>query len=76
VCGIVAALTWLVVRGAADNELAMTFVRLMHFSAIVIGFASLLLLPLMLKVRREPPPLVLIVVGVVAAALPMLVALW
>jgi hypothetical protein len=74
-CASVAAIVWLVARNRAGNESALVFVGLMHFSAIVTGATSLLLLGVMLKVRREPPPLGLVVFSVILAGLPIAAAL-
>ena len=71
VCAGVALLVWLSVRSRGDNETALLFAGLLHFSAVVTGFASLFLLPVVFKVRPEPPPLGLVVGGVVIAVLPI-----
>ena len=74
VLAIVAALIWLVAKDRADNQTALTFARLLHFSAIVTAFISLAMLPVVLKVRREPPPLSVAVFAVIVAALPIVAA--
>jgi hypothetical protein len=72
VCGSVAAAVWLAVRNRADNESALIFVGLLHFSAIVTSVTSLALLAVVLKVRREPPPPSLVIGCVIVSALPIL----
>ena len=37
ICAVVALLVWVFARNRADNEIAMLFVRVLHFSAIVTG---------------------------------------
>ena len=74
-CAALAAAVGLVVKDRPADDLSLVFVRLLHFSAIVTGFLSLVLLPVVLKVRRDPPPRSFIVFSIVVAALPMLAAL-
>ena len=74
-CSLAAALIWLVVKDRPSDDTSLLFVRLLHFSAIVTGFVSLVLLPIVLKVRREPPPRSFVVFAILVAALPMLAAL-
>ena len=45
------------------------------FSAAVVGFVSLVLLPIMLKVRRVAPPSGLVVFAICVAAAPILAML-
>ncbi|MGD9722294.1 MAG: hypothetical protein AB7O59_11365 [Pirellulales bacterium] len=71
---VTAGLVWLVVRNRPENEAGLALAQLMHFSAIVTGCASLFLLPVVYKVRREPPPLVLIGLSLLVAAAPILAA--
>jgi hypothetical protein len=70
-----AALGWLVVRNRPDNDTMLAFVQLLHFSSLVTGFVSLLLLPVVFKVRREPPPPGFVAFAIVVAVLPILAAL-
>jgi hypothetical protein len=49
--------------------------ELMLIAGAVIGFLSLVLLPIMLRVRRVPPPTGVVVFAVCAAAAPILALL-
>jgi hypothetical protein len=46
------------------------------FAAVIIGFISLLIAPVVLKSRKTPTPRVVIVVAVCAGVLPMLTIFW
>jgi hypothetical protein len=74
VCAVVAALVWLVMRERAEAASAMVLVRLLHFSAVVTACISLALLPVVIKIRREPPPVSLVLFAAIVAALPILAA--
>jgi hypothetical protein len=73
-CSAIALLVWLAVRDRADNDYAMLWARLLHFSAIITACLSLVLLPVVYKVRRDAPPTSLVIVSVVAAVLPIVAA--
>lgn len=73
-CSATSLLVWLVAKDRAGDDAALTFARLMHFSSVVTGLVSLLLLPIVLKVRREPPPLGFVLFAMVAAVMPILAA--
>ena len=62
-------------RDSENNRELMLLVQLLHFSAIVTGCLSLLILPAVLKVRREPPPASLIALAAIVAVLPIVAAL-
>jgi len=70
-----AAVGWLAVRNRPDNGTMLAFVELLHFSSVVTGLVSLLLLPLVFKVRREPPPPAFVAFAIIVAALPILAVL-
>ncbi len=74
-CGSVAVLTWMAVRNRPDGETGLAFVQLLHFCAIVTSGLSLLLLPVMLRVRPHPPPPGFLVFAIVVSALPLVAAL-
>lgn len=64
--GYVLAVAWPEERGLG------VFHELMLFAATVAGVISLLMLPVVFRVRRVPPPVGLAVFGVCAAVAPML----
>ncbi len=76
VCAGVAGLAWLAARGREGNESVLLFAQFLHFSAIVAGCLSLMLLAAVLKIREDPPPLPLVVVSVIVAALPIVALFW
>lgn len=49
---------------------------LLLFAAVVIGFISLIIAPVVLKSRKTPTPRAVIVVGVCAGLLPILTLFW
>jgi hypothetical protein len=67
--GAVAAHYWS--SGYANARGVVMFRELLLFSGAVIGIVSLMLLPVMLKVRRVPPPTGVIVFAVCVAAAPL-----
>jgi hypothetical protein len=73
-----AALARLYVRQNPENEMAAMFSGLVFFSAAVVGVVSLALLPIVLKLRREPPPrgFVMFAIAVGVAPLGMALAQW
>jgi hypothetical protein len=66
VFGYLLALAWPQERGLG------VFRELMLFAATVAGAVSLLLLPMVFRVRRVPPPTGLVMFGICAAVAPML----
>jgi hypothetical protein len=75
VCNVAAALAHLLARFAPEVRGAATFKELLLFSAAAIGAGSLLLLPVVLRVRRTLPPTGFTVFAVCAAVAPMLALL-
>jgi hypothetical protein len=49
---------------------------LLLFAAVIIGFISLIIAPVVLKSRKTPTPRVVIVVAICAGILPMLTMYW
>jgi hypothetical protein len=66
VFGYLLALAWPNERGLS------VFHELMLFAATVAGVVSLLMLPVVFRMRRVPPPIGLVIFGVFAAVAPML----
>jgi hypothetical protein len=56
-----------------ESDLLPALEAFAFVSAVVIGIASLILLPIVYKVRRIPPPTGLAVFGAIVAAAPLLV---
>ncbi len=75
-CGVGAGMIWLAARDRANAENILLFVHVLHFSAIVTGLASLALMAIVLKTRRELPPVSIIVGSAIIGVLPLVVALW
>ncbi|MBI3836353.1 MAG: hypothetical protein HY288_00285 [Planctomycetia bacterium] len=73
-CASGAAVVWLFARGHADAKQAMVLVRLLHFSSIITAAMSLVLLPIVLKIRQEAPPPSITAFAVIVAVLPILAA--
>jgi hypothetical protein len=71
-CDVAAVFSHLLARAWPDERGLGVFHELMLFAATVAGAVSLLLLPVVLRVRRLPPPLGFVVFGVCAAVAPML----
>jgi hypothetical protein len=76
VCSAMALLVWLVVRERADNAVGLMFAGYLHFAAVATAFVSLALLPAVYKVRRDPPPTSIVLFALLAAALPIVAALF
>lgn len=57
--------------GYANARGVLMFRELLLFSGAVIGIISLMLLPVMLKVRRVPPPAGVMVFAICVAAAPL-----
>lgn len=70
-CDIGAAAAHWWSRDYANPGGIAVFKELLLFSGAVIGFVSLALLPIMLKVRRVAPPTGILVFAVCVAAAPM-----
>lgn len=76
-CTVMALVVWTFVQGRPDNERVLVFVRYLHFSAIVMGVASLCLLGVVLRARTVPPPRSILIFAVVVSLTPILaLALW
>jgi len=73
-CAGGAAFMWLF-AGAHDGRQAVVLMHLLHFSSIITGVTSLVLLGVVLKTRIEAPPQSIVVFALVVAALPILAAL-
>jgi hypothetical protein len=74
-CNIAAAAGHFYARGVANGDNILLFSDLMLFGGAVIGFVSLALLPVVMKVRRAPPPTGVIAFGICVAAAPILALL-
>jgi hypothetical protein len=74
-CDIGAVVAHFYADGYANARGALLFKELMLFSGAVIGFISLALLPIMLRVRRTPPPTGVMVFAVCVTAAPILALL-
>ena len=72
-CELGALGAWLFSRGSPDGKVALLG-GLLFFAAAVIGVVGLLILPIVLKLRRESPPLAIAVAAVLIDAAPLLVA--
>lgn len=75
VCALMAGAARLLYWAQPESEMLPVLEEFAFMSAVVIGIVSLLLLPLVYKVRRIPPPLGLAVFGAVVAAAPLIVLL-
>jgi hypothetical protein len=73
VCALMAGAARLLFWAQPDSEMLPVLEAFAFMSAVVIGIASLLLLPIVYKVRRIPPPLGLAVFGAIVAASPLVV---
>jgi hypothetical protein len=74
-CDIGAVAAHFYAQGFANARGILMFKELMLFAAAVIGFISLALLPIMLKVRRVPPPTGVMVFAICVTAAPILALL-
>jgi hypothetical protein len=74
-CDIGAAAAHYWSRDYANPGGIALFKELLLFSGAAIGFVSLVLLPIMLKVRRVPPPTGIMVFAVCVAVAPMIAIL-
>ncbi|HEX6962593.1 MAG TPA: hypothetical protein VF175_12045 [Lacipirellula sp.] len=74
-CDIGAAAAHWWSRDYANSGGIALFKELLLFAGAAIGFVSLALLPIMLKVRRVPPPTGILVFAVCVAAAPMVAIL-
>jgi hypothetical protein len=61
--------------GEANARSTLLLREMLLFSAAVVGFISLVLLPIMLKVRRAAPPNGLVVFAICVTAAPILALL-
>ena len=75
VCNVGAALSRLYVLWQPEQELAAMFSGLVFFAAIIVGLISLALLPIVLKLRRDPPPRGFVVFAIVVAVAPLAMVL-
>jgi hypothetical protein len=75
VCEVVSViLSWYTTRINPEAVGLRTFGALLLFAAFVIGIISLLMLPVILKTRREPPPRGILVFSIVVGVAPLLLA--
>jgi hypothetical protein len=70
-CDLGAAAAHFYSAGYAESPGTLMFRELLLFAGAVIGIFSLVLLPIMLRVRRVPPPAGVIVFAVCVAAAPL-----
>ena len=63
---------WWFARAQPDSPLLGAFAELLYLCAGLCGCISLLLFPLVWKLRRVKPPLGITIFAVVAAALPVI----
>lgn len=70
-CQVMALAIWAFFQGRADADRALIFARYLHFSAIILGLASLGLMAIVLKVRSEPPPRSILIFAIVVALAPI-----
>lgn len=75
-CQVVALAIWAVFQGQADSERPLLFARYLHFSAVVMGLASLGLMAAVLKARSQPPPRSILIFAVVVSAAPLVALLF
>ena len=71
ICQLVALAVWAVFQGRADSDRALIFARYLHFSAVVMGLASLGLLAVVLKARNQAPPRSILIFAVIVALAPL-----
>lgn len=70
-CQVTALAIWAFFQGRADADRALIFASYLHFSAIVMGLASLGLMTVVLKVRSEAPPRSILIFAVLVAVAPI-----
>ena len=73
VCVLMAVAARLLIWAQPDSDKLPVLEAFTLFAACVIGAVSLVLVPIVYRVRRIPPPLGLVVFGVIVAAAPWLV---
>jgi hypothetical protein len=71
-CNLAAAAAQLYARGNPAARGALMLGELLLLAGVVIGIASLLMLPVVYRVRRVPPPQGLVVFAVCLAVAPVL----
>jgi len=71
-CNLAAILAHVYVAQHPDAKLMALLKELMLFAGSVVGIVSLLMLPVLYRVRRVAPPRGLVVFGVCVAAAPIL----
>ena len=75
VCELISVgLHWFIASFNPEAGGLKAFANLMLFAAFVIGVISLLMLPVVLKTRREPPPVGVLAFSVIVGIVPLLLA--
>jgi hypothetical protein len=74
-CNLAILVAHLYVASHPEAQKMVLLKELLLFAGTVVGMISLLLLPIVHRVRRVPPPIGLVVFGACVAAAPMLALL-
>jgi hypothetical protein len=76
VCEVAAMVVAFVAQRAAEPQNWELLAGLLTFSALVVGLASLALLPVVLKTRRVAPPLGVTAFAALVSSAPLVALVW